>query len=342
MLTNAQSIPENSPLTSPEIEGPERQGTLPVGPTGLVHKGGGTVPWSKRCALTRTESKSSKLLFMILATFVNGPDEAAWPSQDPTLEAMTGLTSRGILNATKQLEAAGLVRVERKGGRSIRYWLRASPDWTIQNHKTPEVSSGTNRKSVPVEPEVSSGEGTREVTSTSTREAAALLPVPVQEGVDEKPKAERNRSIDLSTKPTRRHTCSCGNSWPVSCGPKCFHCNGKPKGSAHHAGMASPEPGKYDFLFNDEEPVGLQEAYAARLRAARADAGAERAISKANPPIPPADRSPGRKGNTVAQDDGILNTTVRDMRAVHSKSWGPKRPRYERGDGAFTELPGGC
>ena len=46
---------------------------------------------------------------------------------------------------------------------------------------------------------------------------------------------------------------------------------------------------------------------------------AERAISKANPPIPPAERSPGRKGNTVAQGDGIPSTTVRDMRAVHSK-----------------------
>ena len=41
--------------------------------------------------------------------------------------------------------------------------------------------------------------------------------------------------------------------------------------------------------------------------------------SKANPPIPPAERSPGRKGNTVAQGDGIPSTTVRDMRAVHSK-----------------------
>ena len=40
---------------------------------------------------------------------------------------------------------------------------------------------------------------------------------------------------------------------------------------------------------------------------------------KANPPLPPAERSPGRKGNTVAQDDDIPQTTIRDMRAVHSK-----------------------
>ena len=111
-----------------------------VQPTGKVYKGGGGVPWAKRCALTRTVSPSSKLLLMILSSFVNGDDEAAWPAQSPTLEAMTGLTSRGIRNATKQLEAADLMRVDRKGGKSIRYWLRASPDWTIQNRE-PEVSS---------------------------------------------------------------------------------------------------------------------------------------------------------------------------------------------------------
>ena len=245
----ARSIPPFSPSpATPEIGDTERQRTLPVGPTGVIHQGGGTVPWAKRCALTRTESKSSKLLFMVLASFVNGPDEAAWPSQDPTLEAMTGLTARGILNATKQLEAAGLVRVERKGRRSIRYWLRAQPDWTIQNHKEPEVSSGSNRKSVPVEPEVSSGEGTRE--GTSTREAAALLPVPVQEGVDEKPQAETKQPVTERLR-VDRHTCPCGNSWPASYGPKCHECNRKPSTAGH----AAPVPGKYDGLFGDDDPL---------------------------------------------------------------------------------------
>ena len=54
MATNIQSISENSPLTTPEIGDSETQGTLPVGPTGRVHRGGGTVPWAKRCALTLT------------------------------------------------------------------------------------------------------------------------------------------------------------------------------------------------------------------------------------------------------------------------------------------------
>ena len=80
----------------------------------------------------------------------------------------------------------------------------------------------------------------------------------------------------------------------------------------------------------------LLREYAARLRAARADAGAERAISKANPPIPPADRSPGRKGNTVLPEHDIPQDTIRTIRAAHSKSWAPKRAwRFQRVDGSW-------
>ena len=43
---------------------------------------------------------------------------------------------------------------------------------------------------------------------------------------------------------------------------------------------------------------------------------AERAISKANPPIPPVERSPGRKGNTVLREHDIPQDTIRTIRAV--------------------------
>ena len=94
-MANVQSIPENSSHFRHKLDGSDRQGVLPVGPLGVASRGGGTVPWAKRCALTKTESPSSKLLFMVLASFVNGPDEAAWPSQS-TLAEMTGLTARGV------------------------------------------------------------------------------------------------------------------------------------------------------------------------------------------------------------------------------------------------------
>ena len=222
MATNIQSISENSPLTTPEIGDSEAQGTLLVGPTGRVHRGGGTVPWAKRCALTLTPSPSSKLVFMVLASYVNGPDEAAWPSQS-TLATMTGLTARGVRKATKQLEAAGRIRVEQGGGdKSIRYWL------------TPELSSPPPRRnSVPPPPELSSPEVPNE--GTSTRKAA----LPTVQKIGQK---------------GPRHNCSCGNEWPKSYGTMCFQCNRK-VGVSHPAGLAAPVPGKYDGLYDTPHPA---------------------------------------------------------------------------------------
>ena len=235
MATNIQSISENSPLTTPEIGDSEAQGTLPVGPTGRVHRDVGTVPWAKRCALTLTPSPSSKLLFMVLASYVNGPDEPAWPSQS-TLATMTGLTARGVRNATKQLEAAGRIRVERMGGdRGLRYRLEA------------EVSSPSRRKSVPVEAEVSFPEVLNEGTSTK-----AALP-----------------TVQKTGQKGPRHTCSCGNNWPLTFGPLCFRCSRK-VGVSHPSGQAAPQRGKYDDLHDDAprpDPLPPTPETVARLEA---------------------------------------------------------------------------
>ena len=48
-------------------------------------------------------------------------------------------------------------------------------------------------------------------------------------------------------------------------------------------------------------------------------ASAEREIAKANPPIPPEQRSPGRGGNTVPWGNGIPQSTVRKIRMAHDK-----------------------
>ena len=144
-MANVQTVSQSTrPVTSHKIDDSEAQGTLPVGPTGRVHRGGG-VPWAKRCALTKTNSPSSKLLFMVLASYVNGPDEAAWPSQS-TLAEMTGIHPRGVRKATKQLEAAGLIRVEKGGGdKSTRYWL------------TPALRASLPRPSEPDTPALRAG-----------------------------------------------------------------------------------------------------------------------------------------------------------------------------------------
>ena len=236
MQTDKQSIaPEHPHGSSPEISGTERQRTLPTGPTGRVHLGGGGVPWAKRCALSTAPSPSSKLLFMVLASFVNGPDEAAWPSQS-TLAEMTGLTVQGVRNATKQLEAAGRIRVERKGGdKGIRYWLEA------------QVTLPPRVKSVGVEGKVS------------------LPEVRTSEGTNDKAAAQPLQDIGSGglNKPANRYTCPCGNSWPKVHGPMCYDCHRSVgEGSQLQAKYAAnyraasfpgsgaiPTPNKYDALF---------------------------------------------------------------------------------------------
>ena len=48
---------------------------------------------------------------------------------------------------------------------------------------------------------------------------------------------------------------------------------------------------------------------------------------QANPPIPPQERSPGRDGNTVLPEDGIIPpSTLRNMRQAHAGGAGC-RPR---------------
>ena len=299
-MPNVQNItPCDTPFTTPEIGDTDPQQTLHLGPTGKVHKGGAVRPWAKRCALTLTPSPSSKLLFMVLASYVNGPDEAAWPSQS-TLATMTGLTARGVRNATKQLEAAGRIRVERMGGdRGIRYWLEA------------EVSSPSRRKSVPVEAEVSSPE-VRTNEGTSTREAAAEACISSTD--TEKPKAE------TTTAETARQTCpTCGRSWPVRFGDQCHECNtsvlARPGSrlqtayaarywSAHPESGASPIPGKYDAL---EEVVKTTKPVTDLLRVLR----------------PP----PARAGET----DGERRTRSGTPRSTRVSR--PTR-KFQRGDGS--------
>ena len=241
----------------------ERQRTLPVGPTGVVHRGG--VPWHKRLALTKAPSPTAHHVLLVLGSFVSDGQSDAWPSVS-TLTSMTGLSRRAVQTALRALEGANLVITDTVPGRSSRY--RLAPTYASP---APPPAHLLRPPCAPAAPE-----GTREVIKR--REAAPLPLVPVQEGVDEKPKAETSRPIGpLTSKPAEdrqicppstqpaesnrpigplsqpaRHTCSCGHNWPVSFGPTCFKCQRK----VGFAGGAAPMPGKYACLEDDPEPSG--------------------------------------------------------------------------------------
>ena len=196
MTTRPQSIPSAQPKATKEITAQKRVGS---------------VPWAKQCALTKCGSPSSKNLFMVLASFVNGPDAAAWPSQ-ATLSDMTELSARGIYNATSKLKASGHLKVSRRGkGRSLQYWLR------------PALTSDQDRHSLPIGSALTSDEvlreGTREVRTAAVTDIQTYRkPLKAKE---EPPKAK-------STKPKRHHCKVCPNSWPE------FDKDGTPYGNECH------------------------------------------------------------------------------------------------------------
>ena len=216
---------------------------------------------------------------------------------------MPGLSRPAVMRAVKELEQGGHLTVTRlkigKKNASNRYRL---PAMTGSSETPPSVCE-TPPPSVCEIPEpgstlepVKKAAAAISESNTGQAEDSSIDPPSTQPaevtsiGVTSKPAVDR--SIDLSTKPTR-HTCSCGNSWPVSCGPRCHRCVRKPS----TAGMAAPTPGKYDDLEGDAPPRprkgALQAEYVARLKIARKDKQAS-------------------------------------------------RRQYQRADGSFSELPGGC
>ena len=69
-------------------------------------------------------SPEAKLTYAAIASFAFGAKTTAWPSQT-TLAGRTGYCERSIRRFTAELEAAGLVRVERRSGRASLYALAA-------------------------------------------------------------------------------------------------------------------------------------------------------------------------------------------------------------------------
>ena len=132
MQKNVQSIaPSFTPVTSPQIDDPEPQGTLPTGPTGVVHRGGGgaPAPWHKRLALTKAPTPAAHHVLLVLGAFVLDDASDAWPSK-ATLASMTGRSPRVVQRALRELKSAGLISVRQSSGRTPHYRLSVAPPET--------------------------------------------------------------------------------------------------------------------------------------------------------------------------------------------------------------------
>ena len=218
MATNAQRIsPDRSTA----------QSTLRLGPTGLVHRGGGTPPWSKQLVLTRAPSPAAHHIFLMLGSFVADSATDAWPSI-AWLADKSGRSARVVQRCIRELREAGLVAVQLSNGGTSRYRLSPSTPTTPASPPhdagvTPPHDAGVTPPTTRASPEVRTNEVLKR------REAAQQPVSKIGHG--------------------QRHECAfCGNTWPGSYAPVCFKC-GRKVGESHPAGQAAPEPGKYDALF---------------------------------------------------------------------------------------------
>ena len=263
MRQENQSVSPNfSPVATPSQD---RQQALGLGP-GRVHRGGKTslpdntqfwktvnaVEFSSR-GVTRQE------VYRAVAWFVALTDHRLCFAAVETIAEQARLGTTATRAHLRALERDGFIETEgdRSKGRSTTCYRLSNPTLSVAN---PTLSDFNPTLSV-----------AKEVIEEGTEEevqAAALLPVPVQEGVDEKPQAEtksenishlpavetesNRRSSAISAKPTR-HTCpTCGNSWPSEYGETCYVCPAKKKNrGVYVAGGAAPVKGKYDGLWDD-------------------------------------------------------------------------------------------
>jgi hypothetical protein len=69
-------------------------------------------------------SPQAKLTYAAIASFAYGTKTTAWPSQ-ATLARQTGYCERSIRRFAAELEAAGLIRIERRSGTASLYELLA-------------------------------------------------------------------------------------------------------------------------------------------------------------------------------------------------------------------------
>ena len=236
MATNIQSIPEISPSTTHEIDPPDRQRTLPVGPTGRVHRS--TLPdnrafWESVNAVEfSSRGVTRQQVFRAVAWFASMTDARVCFASVATLAKKARLGTTATRAHLRALERDAYIETDggRSGGRAGTRYRLSTQRVSVPN---PTLSVAQPNAQRCVNPTLSVAE---EVIEEGIEEVQAA-PLPVQKTGQKGP----------------RHECVCGNTWPESFGPVCFQCKCK-VGEFHRAGLARPTFGKYDALFDDDAP----------------------------------------------------------------------------------------
>ena len=250
-MTNVQIIPETPAQFSTKIQSPDPQRTLGLGPTGVIHKPkfhDNKAFWESVNAVEfSSRGVTRQQVFRAVAWFASLTDARVCFASVATLAKKARLGTTATRAHLRALERDAYIETDggRSGGRAGTRYRLSTQRVSVPN---PTLSVAQPNAQRCVNPTLSVAE---EVIEEGIEEVQAA-PLPVQKTGQKGP----------------RYECVCGNTWPESFGPVCFQCKCK-VGKSHPAGMAAPEPGKYDCLYEDDtprpDPPPLTPATVARL-----------------------------------------------------------------------------
>ena len=250
MKNARQSIaPSFTPVTSPQIDATERQGTLHTGPTGVVHRG----PEPR----TEEELRDNReylrvagqvdfgqgkhvltLVWMSVAYYASlKPERTCYARVDTLAKKAKGLSTRTVQRKLHELAELGYITTDhRSGGYRSTYWdVELYPGHAVaepptESHPSPDSVSPQPRQRVienhdSVSPDIRDRrEGTREKQAAGEVRTEAPSP-PASVPTAAAPSVSGPSKQPEQTDTTARQTCpTCGNTWPARCGTTCYHC----------------------------------------------------------------------------------------------------------------------
>ena len=263
---NAAILSEFPPAATPVKHEPDRQRTLPVGPTGRVHRGGitdskiqaGQAFWKSVNAVDFSSRGSGRRsVYRAVAWHVALTEDRICYAAVETIAKKANMGATQTRVHLQALETDGFLVVEgqRSGGRKATSYRMT----TLQSAPNPPVTVSQPSGNRSVNPPVTGAEvGTEEyvqaadsirTTNTQKAEKELCLRSTIAQSAPEK---TDTHGAPVLSKPAR-HTCPrCGHTWPASYGPDCYAKGCGWKRSTALGGSA-PTPGKYDGLCGDDE-----------------------------------------------------------------------------------------
>ena len=250
-LNASQSIaPSFTPVTSPQIDAHESQGTLHTGPTGVVHRG----PEPR----TQAELEDNReflrvagqvdfgpgehvltLVWMSVAYYASlKPERTCFARVDTLAKKAKGVSTRTVQRKLHVLAGLGYITTDhRSGGYRSTYWdVELYPGQAVIEpptacHPPPDRESPPPRQPVienhdSVSPDIRDRrEGTREKQAAGEVRTEAPSPPATGPAAAAPLNSLPSKQPDEQPDTTARLTCpTCGKSWPSRFGPTCFAC----------------------------------------------------------------------------------------------------------------------